>query len=140
MHITFFVYSGYNITTMRILKLVVLFLFAGIGAAMAQQKQKAVETAKISTPTVQCESCKNRIERYMSHEEGVQSVKVDFKKHITTVKYYTDRTNIENIKTGIANVGYDADNVTANPESYAKLPTCCKKPEDGGGMDPKKKH
>ncbi|HWV65625.1 heavy-metal-associated domain-containing protein [Chitinophaga sp.] len=125
---------------MRILKLVVLFLFAGIGAAMAQQKQKAVETAKISTPTVQCESCKNRIERYMSHEEGVQSVKVDFKKHITTVKYYTDRTNIENIKTGIANVGYDADNVTANPESYAKLPTCCKKPEDGGGMDPKKKH
>ncbi|MGF6928460.1 mercuric ion binding protein [Chitinophaga sp. W2I13] len=123
---------------MRILKLVVLFLFAGVGVAMAQQKQKAVETAKISTPTVQCESCKNRIERYMSHEEGVQSVKVDFKKHITTVKYYTDRTNIENIKTGIANVGYDADNVTANPESYAKLPTCCKKPEDGGGMDPKK--
>ncbi|MEI3798471.1 MULTISPECIES: heavy-metal-associated domain-containing protein [unclassified Chitinophaga] len=125
---------------MRILKLVVLFLFAGVGVAMAQQKQKAVETAKISTPTVQCESCKNRIERYMSHEEGVQSVKVDFKKHITTVKYYTDRTNIENIKTGIANAGYDADNVIANPESYAKLPTCCKKPEDGGGMDPKKKH
>ncbi|HEY8959160.1 MULTISPECIES: heavy-metal-associated domain-containing protein [unclassified Chitinophaga] len=125
---------------MRILKLVVLFLFAGVGVAMAQQKQKAVETAKISTPTVQCESCKNRIERYMSQEEGVQSVKVDFKKHITTVKYYTDRTNIENIKTGIANAGYDADNVTANPESYAKLPTCCKKPEDGGGMDPKKKH
>ncbi|MFY0254283.1 heavy-metal-associated domain-containing protein [Chitinophaga sp. 30R24] len=123
---------------MRILKLVMLFLFAGVGMAMAQQKQKAIETVKINTPTVQCESCKNRIERYMAHEEGVQSVKVDYKKHITTVKYYTDRTNIENIKTGIANVGYDADNVTANPESYSKLPTCCKKPEDGGGMDEKK--
>jgi copper chaperone CopZ len=123
---------------MRILKLFLLFLFAGVGTAMAQQKQKAIETVKISTPTVQCESCKNRIERYMAREEGVQSVKVDFKKHITTVKYYTDRTNVENIKTGIANVGYDADNVTANPESYDKLPTCCKKPEDGGGMD--KKH
>jgi copper chaperone CopZ len=113
-------------------------LFVGTGTTMAQQKQKAIETVKISTPTVQCESCKNRIERYMTREEGVQSVKVDVKKHITTVKYFTDRTNIENIKTGIANAGYDADNVTANPESYAKLPTCCKKPEDGGGMD--KKH
>lgn len=123
---------------MRILKLFLLMLFVGTGTTMAQQKQKAIETVKISTPTVQCESCKNRIERYMTREEGVQSVKVDVKKHITTVKYFTDRTNIENLKTGIANAGYDADNVTANPESYAKLPTCCKKPEDGGGMD--KKH
>jgi copper chaperone CopZ len=119
---------------MRILKLAMLFLVAGSGMAFGQQKQKAIETAKISTPTVQCEMCKKRIERYMSQEEGVQSVKVDYKKHVTTVKYYTDRTNIENVKTGIANVGYDADNVTANAESYAKLPTCCKKPEDGGGM------
>ncbi|MEC5146211.1 heavy-metal-associated domain-containing protein [Chitinophaga sp. 212800010-3] len=125
---------------MRILKLVMLFLLAGTGMAMAQQKQKSIETVKISTPTVQCESCKNRIERYMTHEEGVQSVKVDVKKHLTTVKYWTDRTNVENIKTGIANAGYDADNVTANPDSYAKLPTCCKKPEDGGGMDKNKKH
>ncbi|PSL48118.1 copper chaperone CopZ [Chitinophaga niastensis] len=126
---------------MRILKLVMLFLVASVGMAMAQQKEKTILTANISTPTVQCESCKNRIERYMKQEEGVQSVKVDFKKHITTVKYWTDRTNIENIKTGIANAGYDADNVAANPESYAKLPTCCKKPEDGGGMEKdKKKH
>ncbi|CAL1517338.1 heavy metal-associated domain-containing protein [Chitinophaga sp. MM2321] len=127
---------------MRILKLVMLLLVASMGIAMAQQKKKTVLTAKISTPTVQCESCKNRIERYMSQEEGVEMVKVDYKKHITTVKYWDDRTNIENIKTGIANAGYDADNVTANEESYAKLPTCCKKPEDGGGMekDKKKKH
>jgi mercuric ion binding protein len=125
---------------MRILKLVMLFLVASVGSAMAQQKQKSIETAKISTPTVQCESCKNRIERYISHEEGVQSVKVDVKKHITTVKYWTDRTNVENIKTGIANAGYDADNITANPESYTKLPTCCKKPEDGGGMSKEKKN
>jgi hypothetical protein len=44
-----------------------------------------------------------------------------------------DRTNVENIKTDIANCGYDADDVTAEPDSYKRLPTCCKKPEDGGG-------
>ncbi|MBV8252490.1 MAG: heavy-metal-associated domain-containing protein [Chitinophaga sp.] len=122
---------------MRTLKLVLVLMLATFGIAAAQQ-QKSMATVKINTPTVQCESCKNRIEKYLSREEGVQSSKVDFKKHVTTVKYWTDRTNVENIKTAIANCGYDADNVTANTESYNKLPLCCKKPEDGGGMDPKK--
>jgi len=118
---------------MRIIQLVVVMLFAGIGVSMAQSKKGTLVTAKISTPTVQCEQCKNRIERYLKQETGVAYSKVDYKKGITTVKFYSDRTNIENVKTAIANVGYDADNVTANTESYNRLPTCCKKPEDGGG-------
>ena len=62
-------------------------------------------------------------------EDGIKKVKVDYKRKETTVTFLSDRTNIENIKTAIANVGYDADNVTANEDSYKKLPTCCKKPE-----------
>jgi copper chaperone CopZ len=115
-----------------------VLLFAGIGVTMAQTKKGTMVTAKISTPTVQCEQCKNRIEKSLLREDGVASSKVDFKKGITTVKFFTDRTNIENVKTAIANAGYDADNVTANEESYTRLPTCCKKPEDGGHND--KKH
>ena len=49
-----------------------------------------------------------------------------------TVKYLTDRTNIEEIKTAIANCGYDADDVPATEEAYQRLPKTCKKPEDGG--------
>ena len=119
---------------MRIIKLVMVLLFAGVGVTMAQAKKGTMLTAKISTPTVQCEQCKSRIERYMLTEEGIASTKVDYKHGITTVKYFSDRTNIENVKTAIANAGYDADNVKANEEAYKKLPTCCKKPEDGGGM------
>ncbi len=59
---------------------------------------------------------------------------VGVKKKEVTVKYLTDRTNIEMIKTSIANAGYDAAEISANPESYKTLPKCCKKPEDGGGM------
>lgn len=95
------------------------------GAAMAQQKS---QTVKIKTPTVQCGSCKDRIEKYLKKEDGITKVKVDYKHKETTVTFLTDRTNIENIKTAIANVGYDADDVTANEETYKKLPTCCKKP------------
>jgi periplasmic mercuric ion binding protein len=123
---------------MRIIKLVMVLLFASVSFTMAQSSKGTLVTAKISTPTVQCEQCKERIERYLTHEEGVKEAKVDFKHGTTTVKFYSDRTTIENVRTAIANVGYDADNEKANPESYAKLPTCCKKPEDGGG-NPKKK-
>ncbi len=101
------------------------------------QQQKEVLTDTLKTPTVQCEKCKKRIEDYMSHEDGVLKCTVDWRKKITVVKYMTSRTNIENIKTAIANVGYDAGDVTANEDSYKALPLCCKKPEDGGGA-PKK--
>jgi periplasmic mercuric ion binding protein len=101
-------------------------------ASFAQTK--AVQIVKLSTPTVQCESCKKRIETYLKRYDGVMSINVNVKKKETTVKYLTDRINEEEVKTAIANAGYDANDVSANPDSYKKLPTCCKKPEDGGGM------
>lgn len=97
-------------------------------------RKGAFETATISIPTVQCEQCKDRIEKYLTREDGIQKVVVDYKKKTCKVTYLWDRTTIENIKTAIANAGYDADDVSADPEAYKKLPTCCKKPEDGGGM------
>ncbi|MCA0397350.1 MAG: heavy-metal-associated domain-containing protein [Bacteroidetes bacterium] len=94
------------------------------------QAKKALMTVTIKTPSVQCDMCKDRIEKFLAKEEGVQKATVDYKRKTTKVSFYTDRTNIENIKTAIANLGYDADDVSANDESYQKLPRCCKKPED----------
>jgi copper chaperone CopZ len=119
-----------------------LFLFIavlGLGSIVDGQvvKKGNYEIATIKTPTVQCEQCKDRIEKYLTREDGVLKVNVDYKKKITKVTYLVDRNNYENIKTAIANIGYDADDVTAEPEAYKRLPACCKKPEDGGG--PQKK-
>jgi len=111
--------------------LVMLMIAGSLGTAFGQSApKKGSQTVTISTPTVQCEMCKNRIERYMIREEGVQKVNVDHKKKKTKVTYFAERTNIENIKTAIANVGYDADDITANEDSYNKLPNCCKKPKE----------
>lgn len=108
---------------------VALLLVTGFAtASFAQVKKKSQAIVVIKTPTVQCAECKNRIENFMAREEGVIKTVVDYKRHTTKVTYWTDRTNPENIKTAIANVGYDADDITANPESYNKLPQCCKKP------------
>jgi copper chaperone CopZ len=100
----------------------------------ASAQTKALQVAKISTPTVQCDMCKTRIEEYLKRIDGVTFVNVAVKRKEVTVKFLTDRTNIEMIKTSIANAGFDAAEISANPESYKALPKCCKKPEDGGGM------
>ena len=119
---------------MKKIQLAFLLILCSAGVTMAQVVKKGgIETATIKTPTVQCQECKDRIEKYVSREDGVQKVVVDYKKKITKVTYVADRTTYENVKTAIANAGYDADDVSANPESYQKLPTCCKKTEDGGG-------
>lgn len=115
------------------MKKLIFILVAIIGfttLAHSQAKPKQVQTVTIKTPSAQCDMCKKRIESYMTRETGVQKVTVDYKKKTTKVTFVSDRTNIENIKTAIANIGYDADDVAANEASYKELPNCCKKPEE----------
>jgi len=115
------------------MKKILLGLLAVGGTALVSSAQvKASMTAKIKTPTVGCDDCKNRIETYLKRYDGVTSIQVNWHQKITTVKYLTDRTNIEEIKTAIANCGYDADDIPATEEAYKRLPKTCKKPEDGG--------
>lgn len=104
-----------------LLTLVLIVGVVTISSAQSNVNGKAV----ISTPTVHCESCKDRIEKFLSREAGVTSAKVDVKKKTTTVTWIKDRTNLENIKTAIANVGYDADDVAAEETMFRRLPKAC---------------
>lgn len=94
------------------------------------QSKKDLATARIKT-SVECQMCQKRIEDYFKREPGIQYLNVNYHNKVVTVRYLPSRTNLSNIQTAIANLGYDADSVQANPESYAKLPACCKK----GGME-----
>lgn len=100
-----------------------LICFFGIITVGFSQK-KAIAKSVIQTPNLQCEACKDRVERHLFKEDGISSVKADYRKHTVTVAYYTDRTNIENIKASLANLGYDADDVTAD-DAYKNLPKTC---------------
>lgn len=102
--------------------------------AASAQKSKALKDTIISTPTIQCDMCKNKLEQHLKRIDGVTFVNVTPKKKQVRVKYLVDRTDIEMLKASIANAGYDANEIAANPDVYKALPKCCKKPEDGGGM------
>lgn len=108
------------------MKSFILGIIALTAFSVPSVAQKAVQKAVIQTPGVQDEACKIRIENFLPHEYGVASVKADYRKHTVAVQWYRDRTNIENIKTALANMGYDADDVNADPDAYKRLPIACR--------------
>ena len=110
-----------------VLGLLAIFASASIGYSQVKTNEKAV----IKTPYVQCDICKEKVEFFIGHEEGVTSVKVDIKKHTTTVIWLTDRTTLENIKVAIANLGFDADDIEAEEFAYKRLPKSCKMHKEG---------
>lgn len=113
------------------MKKIILTTLIGFLASIAVSAQtKPIQTVKISTPTVQCDKCKKTIEDVLKRYDGIMTVNVNVKKKEVAVKYITDRTNEEIIKAAIANAGYDANEIAANPDSYKALPKCCKKPDD----------
>ncbi len=77
------------------MKRMLLSLVAMCFTFISFSQQKASSKAVISTPSVRCEMCKDKIEKYLTRQYGVTSVKVDYKKKTTTVAWITDRTNIE---------------------------------------------
>ncbi len=90
------------------------------------QYQKAIGKAIIKTPTIQCDICKDKVEFFISHTEGVSAVKVNIRQKTTAVTWLNDRTSLENIKVAIANLGYDADDIEAEESTFKRLPKSCK--------------
>jgi len=103
--------------------LLILFASFSLNTAFAQ---KTIETVEIQTSAV-CDMCKETIEKQMAFTKGVTAAKLDVKTAVLTVSYKTNKTTIEDIKTAINEVGYDADDSPATKEAYDNLHGCCKK-------------
>lgn len=78
-----------------------------------------------STPM--CDMCSVKIEGELGEMKGVRSVRVSIPEKTITVKYSPDRVSLDEIRNKVASLGYDADDVKADPTVYEQLPTCCKK-------------
>ncbi len=106
--------------------LLAVFCFSTVSFSQYQQTQKVSGKAVIKTPTILCETCQEKVEFFISHRPGVTSVAVNTRKKTTTVTWLNDRTTLENIKTDIANMGYDADDIEAEEYAFKRLPKACK--------------
>lgn len=88
--------------------------------------QKTIETVEIKTSSV-CDMCKETIEKQLAFTKGVTAAQLNVKTGIVTVSFKSNKTNIDDIRTAINEVGYDADDSPASKEAYENLHSCCKK-------------
>ncbi len=90
-----------------------------------------IKTADIKT-TINCDHCKicpscsERLEKALYDQKGVKRVDVDEKNKTIKVVYNTDKITLDAIRNTIAASGYDADEVKAPAEAFAKLDACCR--------------
>jgi periplasmic mercuric ion binding protein len=99
-----------------------------INPASAQEgkTKKNYEEVQIQTSAV-CGMCKERIETNIAYEKGVKKVELDNETKIVTIGFDPRKTNADALRQAISGLGYDADDVKADPVAYEKLPGCCKK-------------
>ncbi len=105
---------------------IVLALFISTVLSAQDNTNNKTAVVKIKTSAV-CSSCKIRIEKNLAYEKGVTDVVLDIATKIVTVTYKPAKTNPDKLRHAISKIGYDADNVLADPVAYGKLPKCCKK-------------
>lgn len=114
------------------MKKVSLFLMAIavvlVSGTLGAQTPKTAEL-EIKT-SAQCSMCKETIEKAMAFEKGVVKAELVVETKILKVTYKPAKSTPESIRKAVSAAGYDADEVSADPEAYVRLSDCCKKPED----------
>ena len=119
----------------NILILIIAFFAVNLSAQTGLVESKAIiestiEVIKIKT-SAECGSCKKRIGKALKGVTGIEYFKLYIPTKILKVKYDSGKISPNEIKSIIAETGYDADDVLAKEKAYKALPACCQK----GGMD-----
>lgn len=89
-------------------------------AATAQAK--TTETFKVYG---NCGMCKKTIEAAALDTKGVKSATWDMDEDMITVVFDPAKTDVDKIKSAIAESGYDTDTHRAPDKAYYKLHGCC---------------
>ena len=75
----------------------------------------------------QCESCGKRLYNAIQEQKGIRKVSIDPEQKTVEVTYNSEKVTADAIRQAIAHVGFDADDVKADPKAYELLDDCCKK-------------
>lgn len=109
--------------------LLILMAMFMMNTTFAQEKKGKTETAVIQT-SAECGDCKDRIENGLNYTKGIVFAELDLETKKVTVKFNTKKITLQQVKEKIHSIGYDADEMKADPAAVQKLPACCQP----GGM------
>ncbi|MDR0800937.1 heavy metal-associated domain-containing protein [Fluviicola sp.] len=103
--------------------LFVMLLMSSFG--FSQKSNGKTETAIIQT-SAECGECKERIEGALNYTKGIKFAELDVDSRKLTVRFKNDVISLDEIKKQVSQLGYQADEVKADPQAFEKLPACCK--------------
>ncbi|MFT3794787.1 cation transporter [Flavobacterium sp.] len=113
----------------RTILMLLLVLTAANAFAQKKTEKAVIQTALYCDHCKACETCGQLFQKNMLKIKGVKMYELDEKAMTITVYYDPKKTNLETIKTGISQLGFDADDFKADALAYEKLDGCCKKSE-----------
>ncbi|WP_430613598.1 heavy-metal-associated domain-containing protein [Flavobacterium sp. JP2137] len=111
--------------------LCLLGMFLGFAVSAFAQTAKNNEKAVIKTAIYcehckECESCGKTFKSTLFKMSGVRQFDIDDQAQTITVYYSPKKVSLAQIKQAISKMGYDADEVKADPAAYEQLDDCCK--------------
>jgi copper chaperone CopZ len=109
--------------------LTLLLILLTVNLSFSQEKKSKFQTVIIQT-SAECGDCKERIENGLNYTKGVSFAELDLETKKVTVKFKVSKVTLEQVRSKINSIGYDADSSKADPEAVKRLPLCCQP----GGM------
>ena len=109
---------------MKIKYIIILSYFILFSTNVKGQKVK-FQKASFSV-SGNCSMCKNKIEFAANSVDGVRNSKWNIDTKKMKIKFNPLLTDISEIQSNIANIGYDTEKYRAEDEVYDKLHYCCK--------------
>lgn len=109
--------------------LIVLFsLTTGISQKTDSKTLKAViKTSIACSHCQQCGSCGKLLNKNLKATSGVKKFILDDKAETFTIIYDPALTDINKLRVAVSKLGFDADDVKADPAAYDNLDECCKR-------------
>jgi mercuric ion binding protein len=115
-----------NSVSKLIVLVVSLVSFSNVATAQTTNQKVVIKTFLHCDHCIECETCGKKFNKEMLKIKGVKMYVLDDKAMSFTIYYNSNKTNIQAIKEAISKMGYDADEVKADPVAYESLDGCCK--------------
>ena len=116
-----------NIKQTAILLVALLTITPAFAKTKARTAKAIIKTHFYCDHCKKCETCGKKFEAELYNTKGIKDFSIDEKAMTITVIYNPQRVSIPQIRQAISALGFDADEVKADPVAYEKLDGCCKK-------------
>ncbi len=87
-------------------------------------RRQDIRTARLTVPQMRTPECAERVVGILSQQAGVQGqlVQADLPLREVTVPYDSLLLSLKNLEYALAEAGFDANDIPADPEARARLP------------------